>query len=385
MGNWSDCKNLLCIRLDNMGDLLMSAPAMASLKKSFNCKITVLTSSMGAPIAPFIPSIDDVIIFDSPWVKSNASISPDVFTEIVEVIKQRKFDGAIIFTVFSQNPFGAAFLAWLSNIPKRAAYSRENLYDLLTDWLPDPEPFTTIQHQVRRDLALAKHIGAESLETNIKINPNAKGINDPRQKLSELGCNLAKPWLILHPGVSESKRECPAELWIETGKQIIGKSGYQVFITGSDQDRVLAERIAVEIGRGAFALAGKLSLSEFIFLIKRAPLLVSVNTVAIHIASATETKVIVLYALTNPQHTPWQSIGKIFPYSVPESMQSKNKTLEFIQGSYFSKRIDLPSANEIVLAAQDLLSGKSADVVTELVGIEGAVQGKSGERNFIAP
>jgi ADP-heptose:LPS heptosyltransferase len=32
--NWAHCKNILCIRPDNLGDLLMSGPAIRALKES---------------------------------------------------------------------------------------------------------------------------------------------------------------------------------------------------------------------------------------------------------------------------------------------------------------------------------------------------------------
>ena len=53
-----------------MGDLLMSSPAIRALKESFDCKVTVLTSSMAYRVAELIPSIDQVIRYDLPWVKS---------------------------------------------------------------------------------------------------------------------------------------------------------------------------------------------------------------------------------------------------------------------------------------------------------------------------
>jgi ADP-heptose:LPS heptosyltransferase len=55
--NWQHCKHILCIRPDNMGDLLMSGPAIRALKESLGCKITVLTSSMAAGIARLMPEI----------------------------------------------------------------------------------------------------------------------------------------------------------------------------------------------------------------------------------------------------------------------------------------------------------------------------------------
>ena len=70
MDNWKTCRKILCIRPDNIGDLIMSAPAVRALKESFGCAITLLTSSMAAGIAPFLPEIDEVIRFNVPWVKA---------------------------------------------------------------------------------------------------------------------------------------------------------------------------------------------------------------------------------------------------------------------------------------------------------------------------
>jgi hypothetical protein len=68
----------------------------------------------------------------------------------VRQISEKKFDAAVIFTVYSQNPLPTVMLAYLAGIPKRLAYCRENPYQLLTDWVPDQEPYTLIKHQVRQ-------------------------------------------------------------------------------------------------------------------------------------------------------------------------------------------------------------------------------------------
>src|SRR3954462_14022538 len=102
--NWQGCKNILCIRPDNMGDLIMTGPAIRALKETFGAKITVLTSSMAKGIVQFMPEIDEYIIFDAPWVKADEIADRDSFNNIVSIIKDKQFDAAVIFTVYSQNP-----------------------------------------------------------------------------------------------------------------------------------------------------------------------------------------------------------------------------------------------------------------------------------------
>src|SRR5690348_10129453 len=103
MAIWNDVRNLLCVRLDNMGDLLMSGPAITALKQTFSCSITVLTSSAAAPVARHMPAVDEVMIWNVPWMKLNGSTNHSTW-DLVAALQNRKFDAAIIFTVFSQNP-----------------------------------------------------------------------------------------------------------------------------------------------------------------------------------------------------------------------------------------------------------------------------------------
>ena len=47
----------------------MSSPAISALRSAFNAKITLLTSSMAKPVTGLLRDVDEVIIFDLPWVK----------------------------------------------------------------------------------------------------------------------------------------------------------------------------------------------------------------------------------------------------------------------------------------------------------------------------
>ncbi len=354
--SWQNCKNILVVRLDNMGDLLMSTPAIRALKETFDCRITVLTSSMAAGIARYLPEIDEIISFDVPWVKTqHASFSHD-FLKLVEILKSKGFDAAVIFTVFSQNPMPAVMLAYLADIPKRLAYCRENPYKLLTDWVPDQEPYTFIKHQVERDLNLVATIGAKTANhfLTIQIPDCWEAV---QKKLAKNSIDLQKPWLILHPGVSEIKRQYPAENWVELGKRLVNDFNYQLLLTGSASEKMLTDEIQAGIGTNAFSLAGLLSLDEFICLIKEASLLIAVNTGPIHIAAATQTPVVVLYAQTNPQHTPWKTPSKVLYFEVPKALRSKNEVLKYVQ-QQVEKAPEHIDFEDVIKAVYALLSSR---------------------------
>ena len=356
MTDWKNCKNILCIRADNMGDLLMSSPAIRALKETFNCRISLLTSAMGNLIAPFIDEIDEVIVADLPWVKTKKSVDEKEIEKLIEKIREMHFDGAVIFTVYSQNPLPAAMLAYMAGIPRRLAYCRENPYDLLTDWVVEKEPYSEIKHQVKRDLDLVKAINADTNCKKIQINFSNSAKENVIKKLEAKGVKTENHWLIIHPGVSETKREYPENYWIETGKLLRDKFGFQILITGSSSEKDLCQRIEAGIGKDAFSLAGLLSIEEFIALIDAAPLLISVNTGSVHIAAATQTPVIVLYALTNPQHTPWKVPSRVLYYSVKEELRSKNQVVSYVTENVMNKSLEPPTPEAILEQTEKLLN-----------------------------
>ena len=71
--DWEHADKLLCVRLDSLGDVLMTTPAIRALKEgSPSRKLTLLTSPAGEAIAPLVPEIDAVVVYEAPWMKATA-------------------------------------------------------------------------------------------------------------------------------------------------------------------------------------------------------------------------------------------------------------------------------------------------------------------------
>lgn len=356
--NWQHCKNILCVRADNIGDLLMSAPAINALKTTLDCKITVLTSVKAAGIAKLIPGIDQVITADLPWVKQDTDVGPESLQQLVQQISRNQYDGCVIFSVYSQNTLPSAMLAYLAGIPLCLAYSRENPYNLLSNWIPDPEPYFYISHQVERDLDLVRMIGAETTDKRLRLKLSAESFKSAKRKVVQLNIDLSKPYLILHAGVSEKKRRYPEHLWIEAGKLLIAELNMPILLTGSAQEVPFAQQLAEAIGQPASSVAGLFNLEEFASLISYSKIVVSVNTATIHLAAALNKPLVVLYAQTNPQHAPWMVKHKLLEYSVPDELKSKNQVIRYVNEQYYISTIPFPSAKAIATAVKELLQSE---------------------------
>ena len=88
-----------------------------------------------------MPGVDEVHRLRGPLDEGHARAGrPRADRAMIERLRAARFDAAVIFTVYSQNPLPAALLCYLADIPLRLAHCRENPYQLLTDWVAEPEP-----------------------------------------------------------------------------------------------------------------------------------------------------------------------------------------------------------------------------------------------------
>jgi lipopolysaccharide heptosyltransferase II len=315
---WPETRKILCVRLDNLGDVLMTTPAIRALKRSHpERQVTLLASRSGAAAAAHVPEIDAVIAYDAPWMKLPQPTLPSADLAMRSLLESRRFDAAVIFTVYSQSPLPAALLCHLAGIPLRLAHCRENPYHLLTDWVKETEPAGGVRHEVRRQLDLVAAVGARVEDERLSFRLDEEDRLHATMRLAEAGIDPERPWIVVHPGATASSRRYDPERFARAGAELARTLRCQVAITGDASERELTERVRAATGGAARSLAGTLSLAEFAGVIEQAPLLISNNTAAVHVAAAVGTQVVDLYALTNPQHTPWQVPHRVLSHDVP--------------------------------------------------------------------
>jgi len=316
---WGRAANVLAVRLDALGDVLMTGPALRALAESRpGRRVTLLTSPAGAAAAALLPGVDDVITYDAPWMKATAARSdsrPDV--AMVRRLRAGRFDAAAVFTVFSQNPLPSAMLCYLADVPRRLARCRENPYQLLTDWVPDPEPARLTRHEVRRQLDLVAAVGCRTDDQRLSIRFSRRARRRVLRLLGDIGMDPELPWVVVHPGASAASRRYPAENFAEAARGLAAETGCQVVFTGSHHEQELVGHIRALMAAPSFSLAGRLRLEELAALLDLAPLLIANNTGPVHVAAAVGTPFVDLYALTNPQHTPWAVPSRVLFHDVP--------------------------------------------------------------------
>lgn len=315
---WLAMKRVLAIRLDAAGDVLMTTPALRALRAMRPDRLTLLTSTSGSAIAELLPELDDVIVYDAPWMKEGSGVA-DAGTDraFIDGLRAQQFDAAVIFTVHTQSPLPAATMAYLAGIPRRLAHCHENPYDLLTDWVPDPETEQPLRHEVRRQLDLLAHVGIHATDDHLSLHVPDVASRAMRARLEGLGIGPRDPWIVVHPGATAAARRYPPDSFAEVLRRLHVRTGWPIVLTGSRRERRLVDDIRFAADWLGTSLAGQLTTAEMAALVAIAPMLLTNNSLPAHMAAAVGTPVVDLYALTNLQHTPWAVPSRVLSVDVP--------------------------------------------------------------------
>lgn len=316
---WGSVRRVLAVRLDNLGDVLMTTPALAAIHRSVPlAQLTLLASPAGAAVARHVPLIDEVLEFAAPWVKGpGATVVPGAEAELVACLAAQAFDAAVVFTVCTQSALPAALLCRMAGIPLRLAHSRENPYGLLTDWVPETDQVRDgMRHEVARQLALVERVGWRVEDDRLFLATNESERSAVRTRLHAAGIAPHRPYFVVHPGASAASRRYPATRFGLAADEIARRSGCTAVFTGDAAEHDLIEQARGAMRNPSVSMAGLLDLGELAALIAGARLVIANNTGPAHIAAAMGTPVVVLYALTNPQHTPWRVPARVLSHVV---------------------------------------------------------------------
>jgi lipopolysaccharide heptosyltransferase II len=270
---------------------------------------------------------------------------------VIDELQRREFDAAVLFSVYSQNIWASALLCRLAGIPLRLGHSRENPYDLLTDWVPELEPESFVRHEVQRQVELVERIGAHADDLRLSLTVSEKADDLGGGRLRAAGVDLSRPWVLVHPGSRAASRRYPPEMFAQAARTLVLEDGWQVCFSGSCEERPLVEEIRSQMDARSYSLAGPMELEELAAIISHAPLLITNNTGPAHIAAALGTSQVTLYAQTNPQHMPWHTVARVLKRDVACRYCYRSACPE---GHHDCLRLIQP--DEVVRAARELMA-----------------------------
>jgi ADP-heptose:LPS heptosyltransferase len=349
MNGWREARNILVVRLDNIGDVIMLGPALRAVKQATpEARLTLLASPAGAGAAPLLPWIDDVIVWRSVWQDAHGRVpfEPARERDLIERLTSRRFDAALIFTSFSQTPHAPGYVCYLAGIPLRAGESKEFGGGVLTTELrgaPDE------MQQAERNLRLVEALGFPAANRRLAVALRPDDREAAALLLADIGFDSLQPFVVIHPGASATARRYPPERFGEVA-QLLRHRGLQVLLTGVEREAEIVNA-AARRAPGVPCLLGQTTLAQYAALIERASLVICGNTLPLHLADALGTPLVVLYSGTDYEEQ-WR------PRFVPAELLRRPTDCHpcyLFDCPLGQPCLDIP-ATEVVAAAEGLLA-----------------------------
>jgi|GEM_PF-372638 len=270
-------KNILVIRNDRFGELLLNIPAIRALKEKFpDSKIILAVNLYVIDLAKKIPYVDEVIF----WENRNSSI----FDAIVfaHILKKKNIE-----ITFVMNPSKYSNLAiFLAGIPDRIGYDHKWDF-LLTRKIEDSKRLGS-KHEVEYNLDLVRVIGAETKDKTLALNIDLPDSHTGSVNTPGVGI------VAIHPWTSDPVKQWPIERFRDLALKVVKETEMNVIIVGGPEE-LRNSTVFNGLGDRITNLTGKTTLVELASMLKGSKLLISGDSGPVHMACAVGTPVVALF------------------------------------------------------------------------------------------
>jgi len=304
-------ERILLSRTDRVGDLILSTPAIATIRQTFpQAHVTIVCSRYNAIVVEGSPDVDAIVCIDG-------SADPAAFGA--------RFAGVDLAIALAPNSADMRLVA-ATRAPRRIGYTYARRYltrlvarRWLTDILvSDADPAMcewqtqrVVKHEVDQVLELAERAGATSLVRDLRIVVSA----DDRAAVADLP---ADP-IVVHLGRRWGERGSSKASLLQLFDDVRAL-GRPLVATYGDDGAPLAE--LVRSSGVADRVLGGLSFGRWAAAFERAACIVTIDTGATHVASAVRRPTVVLFehAFFRLNSQEWS------PYRVPNAVLQKPGT-----------------------------------------------------------
>jgi ADP-heptose:LPS heptosyltransferase len=305
--------HLLFIRLNRIGDALVTTPIFDEIKNQVGCKIFVLADRKNHFIFNNNPSIDKVIVFDK-GIKGFLSMNNIIQTNNIDAVIDLHDD---VSTTVS-------FLIALSNVNYKFGLNKSN-YSIYTHLVDRLDPVH--HHIIERILNLTRlfNIKFEKKNISVKYYPTDKDKQASSEQISKL--NPHNKFLI---GINISAGSS-ARFWgVENFKNLfktLSIFDVDLIIFCSENDLHFAKKIAYE--NRIYPVTKEFGI--FASAILQLDFLITPDTSVVHIASIKNIPMFGLYVKYNTKDMIWSPYNTDFEIIVTEEPTLENISFEEVK------------------------------------------------------
>ena len=287
-----------------LGDLLLSVPAVRALRSCFpQAEITLI----GLPWAvSFVQRyrhyIDRFIEF--PGYPGIREVPVDEDRLHSFCFEQRNYNYDLVIQMHGSGNASNPFVAALGGQVSAGYYEREyvNILSLAT-------PYPQHEHEIIRNLGLAKLVGCKISEIDTKLEfPLFESDHAEATTLLRTLPRAQRPWVGLHVGSRSPARRWPAEYFASVANELVKRYNAQIILTGGSGEEATIQTVVEQLQVPALNLTGKTSLGGLAALINKLDLFISNDTGPAHISHAVNRPSITLFGPADVQR--WEPLDK---------------------------------------------------------------------------
>lgn len=294
-----DCiMNILVIRLDDIGDLVLATPVVRNLKEAFPAaRIDMLVKSSTSIIVRNNPCINRVWELDPFWMRSP---KPYGFNRYVALIRQLRRERYDLTLELRGNPFNI-LLAFFIGGGHRVGYGAQGLGFLLNSVVPyEDNP----KHEIERNLDVLRALRTPIRSQMPEFFISEAAVSGAEVFLREHEVHEEDLLIAIHPGASWPPKCWPIENYAALAAELIDRYRAKIILIGATKESGLCIRLRdimrSEERQHVVIAAGATTLQETAALIKSSKLFIGSDSGPLHIAHAVNTSAVALFGPQNP-------------------------------------------------------------------------------------
>ena len=275
---------ILVIRLDRIGDVVLSTPVLDALRRRFpHAFLAMLVRPECRDLVDGHPSLDAILEYDKAGRHRGALGT----ARFARSLRRYGFDTALVLHPTHRSHW----IPWLAGIPVRIGYRRKSPW-LLTRRLPHRKQ-EGAQHEAAYTLELLRALGIMEAPSLPRIPVHPAAVERVEALLAPWALHGA-PLVAIHPSASGASKRWMPDRFARVADRLAAERGAQICIVAGPADAAAAAMVAA-MRRPALNLAGRLSLAELAALLRRAALLISNDSGPVHVAAAVGTPVVDIF------------------------------------------------------------------------------------------
>jgi len=297
------CHNILIVRTDRIGDVVLTTPVIAALHARWpQARLTMLVTPLTRELVAGHPYLHEVLLDDRRGRHRGAA----GFGRLVREIRKRNFDTAIVYHTKRRTNA----LCFLSGIPRRIGYRNDKWGFLLTRQIPD-QRHRGLKHEARYCLDVLKVLGIEDGVEDIRISIQPEAEQWAARLLEKAGPGQKKV-VVVHPDASCPTKKWPDHRFIELMQRMRQEFSCFFIIIGTPANKATAAGLMDAVKGDILDLTGKTSVAQLVSLLRRSHLLVSNDSGPVHVAAGVGTPVVSIFTRNQPGINPerWKPLGE---------------------------------------------------------------------------